>query len=228
MICSRCLLRSARNQIYYTSERSNSSQRSFVSSRSRFTSGPRPIRANRLVRARKRQIREVFISVRSRKRFALPPASDLRNRPFYHTNHRSSPAYSSQRYRVFRHTKCQVSLVANSTFARLFHLPSMPSSLRVKPAASAAILSDRTMACIATYEQSISTKRLAGIAVGSSSYLWPGAIFRDTWANGRRTRWIPYFFTCITNRFLMDGSHVPATRHNEDVVIFFVRWHLLR
>ena len=44
------------------------------------------------------------------------------------------------------------------------------------------------------------------------------------WRNG------PVFllFSCITNRFLMDGSHVLVTRHNENVVIFFRWWHLLR
>ncbi|KAG7009248.1 hypothetical protein G7Y79_00003g011160 [Physcia stellaris] len=63
---------------------------------------------------------------------------------------------------------------------------------------------------------------------GLGSISGPGAIHGDIWANGRRNRPFPYFFTCITNRFLMDGSHVPATRHNEGVVVFFRWWHLLR
>ena len=36
------------------------------------------------------------------------------------------------------------------------------------------------------------------------------------------------FLLCIINRFLMNESHVFATRHNENVVIFFRWWHLLR
>ena len=168
--CSRCLLRSARNQANYTPGRPNPPQRSPASPRSRPTSGLQPIRASQLVRARKLQIRGVFNSIRLRNLTApnphLLPRACLRNRPFYRTKHRPSPTYLAQRYRASCHTNCPLSLAAY-----IVHLPSellSASPPHVTAAASAAVLSDRTMACIGTYEQSISTKRFAGIAVGSS------------------------------------------------------------
>ena len=53
-------------------------------------------------------------------------------------------------------------------------------------------------------------------------------IFRRFLILWRRIEQFSYFLLCITNRFLMNESHVFVTRHNENVVIFFVRWHLLR
>ena len=44
----------------------------------------------------------------------------------------------------------------------------------------------------------------------------------------RRNKSFSYFFSCIINRFLEEWSHVLVTWHNENVVIFFRWWHLLR
>ena len=43
-----------------------------------------------------------------------------------------------------------------------------------------------------------------------------------------KNRFVFLFFSCIFNKFLMNESHVFVTRHNENVVIFFRWWHLLR
>ena len=156
-ICSRCLLKSARNQINYTSERSNSSQESFVSSKSRSISDLQSIRASRLLRARKRRIREVFSSIRLRNRIAsnLFSANDLRNRSFYHTKYRSFFVYLSRRYRAFCHTNCSSSLIVY-----FVHLFSMSFSSSVKLVAFATIFSNSTMICIDIYERFIFVKHL--------------------------------------------------------------------
>ena len=174
-ICSRCLLKSVRNQIYSTSKRFNSFQKFFISSKLRSTSGLQPITASRLVKTRKFQIRWVFNSIRSRNRIVsnshlLFSTSDLRNRSFYYTNYRLSPVYLSQRYRAFRSTKCRVSHAfnqwshfANSRLDYLFHLFLESFSIfqiLVTSVASAAIFSNRTIACIDIYERFISVKRL--------------------------------------------------------------------
>ncbi|KAG7001534.1 hypothetical protein G7Y79_00031g066490 [Physcia stellaris] len=88
-----------------------------------------------------------------------------------------SPTFSRlipQRYQAFRHIKCQVS----HTFGQWLHLANPLPAYPVHPpsrmpAASAAVLSDPTMACIGTYEQSISTMHLA---MGLRSIERPGAI----------------------------------------------------
>ena len=61
-----------------------------------------------------------------------------------------------------------------------------------------------------------------------SRTLGRNATFRRFLIFWRRNDLFACFFICITNRFLMNRSHVLVTRHNESVVIFFVRWHLLR
>ena len=70
---------------------------------------------------RKLQIREVFISTCSRKRFAIFSARDLRNRSSHHTKYRASLIlyilHSFQRYRAFYHTNCSRFLIV-----RLIHL----------------------------------------------------------------------------------------------------------
>ena len=203
-----------------------------IKSESRFTSNLlQSIRASRLVRARKLQIREVFNNIRSRNRIAsnshfLSSASDLRNRLFHHTNYRHFPIayllHLSRRYRAFSHTNCSSSLIVY-----FVHLSSMSSSSLVKLVASATILSNRTMSCIDIYEQSISIKHLV---MNLRSFERSSAIswLEDFWAIDEET---DCFFTSLhvlLIDFSKNESHVFATRHNENVVIFFVRWHLLR
>ena len=116
-ICSRCSLRRLRNQIVYTSKNARFFQAfsSFIRLTLFFTSGLQSIKASQLVRIRKRRIREVFNSIRSRNRIASNSfsANDLRNRSFYHTKHRFSFACIFSRYQAFRHTKCQIFHVFN-------------------------------------------------------------------------------------------------------------------
>ena len=241
-------MKNSRKQISYTSSitsrRSNSLQRSSIKSRSSHTSALQSIRASRLIKTRKLQTREVFNSIRLRKQFALLSTSDLRNRSFYHTKHRFSFVYISQRYSAFRHTKCQISHVfnqwshlANSRFAYQFHLSfesSQISQILVTIVAFATILSNSTMICIDIYEQFISIKHLvmnlrnfkSTIAIFAISKIFDRMI--EKWVS------FSYFLYCITNRFSKNESLIfrhaktASTEHNESVVIFFVRWHLLR
>ena len=161
-ICSRCLLRNARNQINYTSKKSNLFQRFFVNSRSRFISNLQSIKTNRLFRTRKRRIREIFNNIRSRNRIAsnsyfLFSTNDSKNRSFYYTKQRFFFVY--QKYQAFRHTNRSIFLVANFQFVRFFHLflefISTFSFFRML-VAFATIFSNRTMICIDIYEQFIS------------------------------------------------------------------------
>ena len=138
----------------------------FIKSTLRSISDLRSIRANRLVKIRKFQIRKVFSNICLRNRIASNSSStnDLRNRSFYHTKHRFFFACLSQRNRTFCHTKCQIFHIFDqwSHFANLrliysIHLFSFMS------VAFATIFSNWTMFCIDIYERFISVKRFVVI-----------------------------------------------------------------
>ena len=170
MICIACLLKSTSQLICHSIKFVALLRRALIlvirfneilfKSTLRSTSNLQSIRASRLVKIRKVQIREVFNSIRSRNRIASNSlsVSDLRNRSFYHTKHRSSLVYLSQRHQAFRHTNCSSFLIA--LIVHLFFELFSTSSSHVRVVASAAILSNRTMICIDIYEQFISIMHL--------------------------------------------------------------------
>ena len=160
MTCTRCSMGSPREPMSCTTRfRPRNAcllHASPIKPRSRPTSGLRPIRASRLVRAPKLQIRGLFTStcLRNQSALTLTPASGLRNRPFYHTNWPSSLASS------------QGPNPPNPRPLHLLLLPLEPPSISQAPVTSAAyavVFSDPITACIAIYERPTSTKGLATV-----------------------------------------------------------------
>ena len=94
-ICSKCSMKHSKKQIFFISNITSRTMRIFetffffIKSRSRFISDLQSIRTSLLVKSRKLQIREIFISVCSRNRFAsnfyLLSKSRQKNRKFCHT-----------------------------------------------------------------------------------------------------------------------------------------------
>ena len=230
-ICTRCSLKNSRKQIVYISRNVHLFQTFFfIKLTLRSISDLQSIRANQLVKARKRQIREIFNNIRSRNRIAsnsyfLFSTNNLRNRSLYYTKHRSFFVYLIQKYRTFCHTNCLSSLIVY--FVYLFLESFSTFSFARMFVAFATIFLNRTMICIDIYEQFISIKHLVMILKSferSNAISW----LENLWHVDEKTNRFFIFLHVLLLDFSKNESHVLVTWHNENVVIFFRWWHLLR